>query len=91
MKKPLIYFLLLVLGGIHPVSSTAQPSTPTVFVTTSWLAEHINDPSLVILNVAPIRRDYMRGHIPGARFLWSGWIYMSNPQLSSELLHIIEI
>ena len=91
MNKTLFFFLLLALAGILPQQSYAQSNNPTVFVTTSWLAEHLNDSSLIILNVAPIRRDYERGHILGARFLWNGWIYQSNPELSSELLPIAQL
>jgi thiosulfate/3-mercaptopyruvate sulfurtransferase len=91
MNKFFLYSLLFLSVVIYPQQTTAQPTTQPVFVTTSWLAEHINDPSLVILNVAPIRRDYMRGHIPGARFLWTGWMYQSNPELSSELLPIAQL
>jgi len=91
MKKVIIIFLLSVLVAFLPQQSNAQPNNQTVFVTTSWLAEHINDPSLVILHVAPIRRDYERGHILGARFLWYGWMYMSNTELSAELLPVEQL
>jgi 3-mercaptopyruvate sulfurtransferase SseA len=91
MNKLLLFFIVSTLNVILPQYDHAQSNNPTVLVTTSWLAEHINDSSLVILNVAPIRRDYERGHIPGERFLWSGWFSMSNPKLSNELLHINEI
>jgi thiosulfate/3-mercaptopyruvate sulfurtransferase len=91
MTKALFLFLLFAIVISFPHQTTAQPTTQTVFVTTSWLAEHINDPSLVILQVAPIRRDYTRGHVPGARFLWTGWMYQSNPELSSELLPIAQL
>jgi len=91
MSKVLLFFLLFVYVAFFPQRGNAQPNNPTVFVTTSWLAEHINDPSLVILHVAPIRRDYERGHIPGAWFLWNGWIYMSNPELSAELLPVEQL
>jgi thiosulfate/3-mercaptopyruvate sulfurtransferase len=87
-----LFFILLLFAFVFFLpQNNAQSNNPTVFVTTSWLAEHINDPSLVILHVAPIRRDYERGHISGARFLWNGWIYMSNPELSYELLPVEQL
>ena len=91
MNKLLLFSLMFVLVVIPSLQTNAQPNNPNVFVTTSWLSEHINDPSLVILHVAPIRRDYERGHIAGARFLWNGWIYMSNPELSYELLPVEQL
>ena len=49
---------------------------PKTLVSTEWLAQHINDPDLRILDaswyLADMERDaaaeYARGHIPGARF-----------------------
>jgi thiosulfate/3-mercaptopyruvate sulfurtransferase len=37
-------------------------------VTTAWLAEHLNDPRLVLLQVGQ-RQSYDAGHIPGARYV----------------------
>jgi thiosulfate/3-mercaptopyruvate sulfurtransferase len=55
-------------------------------VTTGWLEEHLGDSDLVILHVAQSRRDYARGHIPGAQFLWLGALMQSTEDLSSELV-----
>lgn len=62
-----------------------------IVVTTQWLKEHFNDENLVVLHVAQNRRDYTKGHIPGARFLWHGWMAMSNPELSYEVLSVNEL
>lgn len=40
-----------------------------MLVSTSWLAEHLNDRDLVVLYVGRSRSGYDAGHIPGARFL----------------------
>ncbi len=42
---------------------------PEMVVTAQWLAEHLKDPKVVILHVADKKSDYVRGHIPGAKFL----------------------
>ena len=34
-----------------------------------WLSEHLKDPKVVVLHVADKKSDYLRGHIPGAKFL----------------------
>jgi thiosulfate/3-mercaptopyruvate sulfurtransferase len=39
-----------------------------MLVTTSWLADHLRDPNLVILHVGG-PKDYDPGHIPGARLI----------------------
>jgi len=49
-----------------------------VIVSCQWLEENISDPDLVILHVSPVIRDYDNGHIQGARFLWPGWLIVSN-------------
>lgn len=82
--RTLLFTFLLTLVGLASVKADDHPSG--VFVSTTWLAEHMNDPSLVILNVAQNRRDYLKGHVPGARFLWVGWMASSNPDLSFQLL-----
>jgi thiosulfate/3-mercaptopyruvate sulfurtransferase len=45
------------------------PARPdTLLVSTSWLAERLTDPKVVVLHVGP-RADYDSVHIPGARFI----------------------
>ncbi|MEO7520780.1 MAG: sulfurtransferase [Gemmatimonas sp.] len=59
------------LPVVVPCQGSPAPSTSTVtrsnmLVTTTWLAEHLRDPSLVILHVGR-PAQYDAGHIPGAR------------------------
>jgi thiosulfate/3-mercaptopyruvate sulfurtransferase len=48
----------------------AQPAAPRdrMLVTTTWLAEHLADPDLVLLHVGE-KAEYDAGHIPGARYI----------------------
>jgi thiosulfate/3-mercaptopyruvate sulfurtransferase len=50
----------------------------SMLVTTAWLAEHLSDKSLVILNIGQ-RPAYEAGHIPGARFVEMSSISTSQP------------
>lgn len=84
--KRFIFSLAMIVCVAGLTSSSRAQEKGQVFVTTEWLAAHINDPSVIVLNVAQNRRDYEKGHIPGARFLWTGWMAMSNPELSFELV-----
>jgi len=43
-------------------------SNSEYFVTTQWVADHLKDPSLVLLAVGE-KSDYDHGHIPDARYL----------------------
>ena len=45
------------------------PAHPEMLVSTQWLADHAKDPDLVILQISDEKKDYDRGHIPGARWL----------------------
>jgi thiosulfate/3-mercaptopyruvate sulfurtransferase len=54
-----------------PPASAQTGSTKTsgeYFVTTQWVADHLKDPSLVLLAVGE-KSEYDHGHIPGARYL----------------------
>src|SRR5713226_5108019 len=77
MKKPLFSALLLTLllaagshsnaqekTAINPASAPREP----MLVTVDWLADHLNDSSLVLLQIGE-KKDYDKGHIPGAQFL----------------------
>jgi len=53
-------------------TSTLQAQTPklndSLIVTTDWLAKHLNDDSLVLLQVGE-KDEYMSSHIPRAQFI----------------------
>lgn len=46
-------------------SCGTQPSKDAMLVSTSWLADHLKDPKLVLLSVGE-KSEYDSGHIPGA-------------------------
>jgi thiosulfate/3-mercaptopyruvate sulfurtransferase len=52
---------------------TTKPYPPgggsVQWVSTTWLAEHLKDPELTILDVQPNIHDYVQGHIPGAIYV----------------------
>ena len=66
---------LLMLAFLPAFSSAAvaPPDQTTVhpdmIVSAKWMAEHLNDPKVVLLHVGDKRSEYDAGHIPGARFL----------------------
>ena len=65
-------FLFLLAGESWAASNDdkSQPQVRTEMLTsTQWLADHLNDPNVVVLHVAKDRAEYEKGHIPGARFL----------------------
>src|SRR5260221_4267774 len=76
MKKLLLsaLFLVFLLPGTRSIAqekATANPPTASrepMLVTVDWVADHLNDPSLVLLQIGE-KKDYDKGHIPGAQFL----------------------
>ena len=69
-----IFLLLLQLTNTafaHQGAGSANPDSvrSEMLVSTKWLADHLNDPNVVVVHVADTFRDYQRGHIPGARSL----------------------
>lgn len=85
MKSALVAALFCFISLSFAVAASSQ-NQPPMIVSTEWLAQHLNDPDLVILHVASTRREYLNGHVPGARFLWTGWFAQSNPDMSYELV-----
>jgi thiosulfate/3-mercaptopyruvate sulfurtransferase len=48
----------------NPASAQREP----MLVTVDWLGGHLSDPSLVLLQIGE-KKDFDKGHIPGAQFL----------------------
>ncbi|HKZ79012.1 MAG TPA: sulfurtransferase [Pyrinomonadaceae bacterium] len=67
------HFLLLLILLITPSfqlrsQSVQNKSSDSLIVSTTWLAEHLNDPALVLLQVGE-KEEYLAGHIPRAQFI----------------------
>ena len=59
--------LLLLLGP--PIQAAGDPKVQeSLIVSTDWLAKHLNDDSLVLLQVGD-KAEYEAGHIPGAQLI----------------------
>ena len=77
-------FVLFILFLASPLSGTGQVSSQTsktgrpVLITPEWLEKNLSRPDIVILQISTIERNFANAHIPGARFLWPGWLIVSN-------------
>jgi thiosulfate/3-mercaptopyruvate sulfurtransferase len=87
--KPLLVLLFSFLSVLPAPSQ--EPAAPGLLVSTQWLSEHLQDPGLVVVHVAGVRRDYLTGQVPGARFLWPGYVAMSNPDLTYQVLPVTHL
>ena len=64
-----IALLVLALAALAPQArSQARNPRADLVVTPAWLAQHLNDPDLVLLHVGD-KAEYDKGHIAGARYV----------------------
>lgn len=54
--------------SLAPAAAGVETPRDSMLVSTAWLAQHLNDPRLVLFHVGP-DTDYPAQHIPGARLL----------------------
>ena len=89
MKKIIgLYVLLLIAYG----STFGHiQNIQTKIIDVEWLSTHLNDPDIVIIHIAPLKLEYDREHIPGARYLYPGWLNISTPEEATTLAPIKDI
>lgn len=75
--------LATVIGG-SSAPRTVRVSD-SILVTTEWLAGHLSDPRVVILDVEHEADAYRAAHVPGARFLNYMDVVATRDGLSTEL------
>jgi thiosulfate/3-mercaptopyruvate sulfurtransferase len=73
-----LFLMIFFIAGNGLTDAQIDEANKPVLVTCQWLDENISDPGLVILHISAIVRNYENGHIPGSRFLWPGWLSVSN-------------
>jgi thiosulfate/3-mercaptopyruvate sulfurtransferase len=72
-------FLLALTLGVQSAGGYARPE---LLVDTAWLAQHLNDPNIRIVDIRA--RGYGDGHIPEAVFVDNNWI--RNPKAPPTFL-----
>ena len=72
------FFLALMLSA----QSASGYARPDLLVDTAWLAQHLNDPNVRIVDLRP--RGYGDGHVPEAVWLDNNWI--RNPKAPPTFL-----
>jgi thiosulfate/3-mercaptopyruvate sulfurtransferase len=79
---------LFASAGLTPRSSSApgpQAPTPSLLVSSDWLAQHLTDSNLVLLHVGD-QAEYNAGHIPGARYVSQRDVSVSSPDHDNGLM-----
>lgn len=91
MRTVVAAVFLLTSGASHGLAQGRSPDAGATaarepwLVSTAWLQEHQADRGLVVVQVAGTRREYRRGHVPGARFLWAQAYAPSTPDGTYDL------
>ena len=75
---------LLMCLAVHLFAS-ADSVRSEMLASTDWLAQHLNDPELVVLCVAAGPDFYSKGHIPGARLISLGDLATIRDGIPNEL------
>lgn len=84
MKRTWMVAALLVIAGA-PIEAQRDASADSMIVSAAWLATHIGDPRLVVLDVEHDPGMYTSGHITGARLLSYMDIIAARDGISTEL------
>lgn len=84
-------FLCLVLITAFGFAQEKPKLRTEMLVSTDWLAEHLNDPNVVIVHFARYRGDYDRAHIPGARFLRTNQLVSDSQETTFELPPVADL
>ena len=78
---------IFALAFLLTAAASAQPllREPSL-VTTEWLANHIDNPNLRIVDARSSLRDYLQGHIPNAIYLNTETLRISQSGVPARLL-----
>lgn len=68
MKRLLLVLLVLIVFAPSVAAADDAKVQSSLIVTTEWLAKHLNDDGLVLLQVGD-KKEYDEAHLPGAQFI----------------------
>lgn len=88
--RRMLFAIALLLFAVTSLAQT-KPAHPDMLVSTEWLAAHLKDPNLVILEFPKDKDDFAAGHIPGSRAIWGEQIYAERNGVQSELLPVEQL
>ncbi len=78
-----IFVIALMSSDSWAVGPQKDNAAAPVVVSSTWLSENLSKPEVIILHITTTRQEYDNGHIPGAGFLWPGYIVISTEKEST--------
>ncbi len=76
---------------VEPTSSMIPPIQHDMLVSTDWLEQHLKDPQVLVLHVGNDGKQFVKGHIPGARFLSWSQVATTRNGIENELPPLAEL
>ncbi len=89
MRKSLL--LVPFLFTFVTLLQAQKPAHPDMLVTTDWLATHLKDANVVVLQFADGEKDFASGHIPGAHMVPAERLYVRKDGVKSELPPVADL
>jgi thiosulfate/3-mercaptopyruvate sulfurtransferase len=86
-----LFLLLTIINCSFASNLQDQTSKVSPVVSCSWLKDNLSKPGLVVLHVSGTKLDYDNGHVPGAQFLWPGYVVISTEKESTVTAPVAEI
>jgi thiosulfate/3-mercaptopyruvate sulfurtransferase len=77
--------VMLTTSALLAQAAPAPAVRPEMLVKTSWLADHLQDPDLIVLSISATPEFYSKGHIPGARQIKLSEITVTRDGIPNEL------
>jgi thiosulfate/3-mercaptopyruvate sulfurtransferase len=77
--------VMLTTSALLAQAAPAPSLRSEMLVTTAWLAEHLQDPDLIVLSISASPEFYSKGHIPGARQIKLSEITVTREGIPNEL------
>ncbi len=85
LKHTDIQLTLALLGVLLFAGSASAQSADPLLVNVEWLAQHLNDPNLVVLHVEG-EREFATAHIPGAHLISEDDVARPHDMAKGELM-----
>jgi len=78
-------------GGPPPAQAPAETAisyaNPTALVDTAWVADHLDDPNVRLIDVSANEEAYREGHLPGAIFVsWNSDLTSADDPVKGQIL-----
>src|SRR5436853_5223576 len=83
--------LPVILAVLASAAIAQVPPQAPLLVSTEWLAGHLKDRNVIVLQVVHDSMDYPMGHVPGARAVDYSWFTTTRDSVGTELPAVADL